>query len=68
VALVIFLLGRARLADDDLDSCSGTKAGAWPEVLRRSARETSFVTVWVAAAFIAWEVAQHALLWDVATR
>jgi hypothetical protein len=67
VALVIFLRGHARFADDDLDSCSGTKAGAWPEVLRRSAREASFVTVWVAAAFIAWEVAQHVLLLDVAT-
>ncbi|MEX2290954.1 MAG: putative manganese transporter [Mycobacteriales bacterium] len=65
-ALVIFLLGRARFADDDLESCSGAEAGAWREVLRRSAREASFVTVWVAVAFIAWEVVQHAMLVDVA--
>lgn len=65
-ALVIFLLGRARFADDDLESCCGRDAGSWREVLRRSAREASFVTVWVAVAFIAWEVVQHVSLVEVA--
>ncbi|MBQ0897516.1 arsenic efflux protein [Micromonospora sp. U56] len=53
VAVLIFAAGRGRLADDSLET-------AYPqslrETLRHSAHEASFVTVWVAVAYLGWQV------------
>ncbi|SCF16401.1 Putative, 10TM heavy-metal exporter [Micromonospora purpureochromogenes] len=52
-AVLIFAAGRGRLADDSLET-------AYPqslrETLRHSAHEASFVTVWVAVAYLGWQV------------
>ncbi|MEW2384276.1 putative manganese transporter [Micromonospora sp. NPDC047707] len=53
VAVLIFAAGRGRLADDTLETAQPRSAGA---TLRHSAHEASFITVWVAVAYLAWEV------------
>jgi hypothetical protein len=52
VALVVFMSGRGRLADDSLET---VRARPLREVLRHSAHEASFVTVWVAVAYVSWQ-------------
>lgn len=52
-ALTIFLSGEARFADDDLETARATSLRA---ILTQGARETSFVVVWVAAAYLAWSL------------
>jgi hypothetical protein len=52
-ALTIFLSGEARFADDDLQTARATSLRA---ILTQGARETSFVVVWVAAAYLAWSL------------
>jgi hypothetical protein len=52
VALVVFLSGRGRLADDSLET---VRPRPLREVLRHSAHEASFVTVWVAVAYVSWQ-------------
>jgi hypothetical protein len=53
IALVIFALGKGRLADDSLATAEASSAR---EALRHSAREASFITVWVTAAYLSWEI------------
>ncbi|MGK5441290.1 putative manganese transporter [Micromonospora sp. URMC 105] len=61
VAVLIFAAGRGRLADDSLET-------AYPrslrETLRHSAHEASFVTVWVAVAYLGWQVVTTATGFD----
>lgn len=52
-AMLIFAAGRGRLADDTLETA---QARSFRETLRHSAHEASFVTVWVAVAYLAWHV------------
>ncbi|MGN9810946.1 putative manganese transporter [Micromonospora sp. BQ11] len=52
-ALLIFAAGRGRLADDTLETAHARSIGA---TLRHSAHEASFVTVWVAVAYLGWQV------------
>ncbi|MDO3705334.1 putative manganese transporter [Micromonospora sp. C28SCA-DRY-2] len=52
-AMLIFAAGRGRLADDTLETA---QARSFRETLRHSAHEASFVTVWVAVAYLAWQV------------
>lgn len=47
--------GRA-LADDDAETAHPTSTGA---VLRHGAHEIAFVTVWVAAVYLAWSLVTH---------
>lgn len=51
-ALLIFSRGRGRLADDDLESA---RPRSLRQTLRHSAHEASFITVWVAVAYLAWQ-------------
>ncbi|MCW6006683.1 putative manganese transporter [Micromonospora sp. CPCC 205371] len=53
LAVVIFAAGRGRFADDSVETAH--PRSVW-EVLRHGAHEASFVTVWVAVAYVAWEV------------
>ncbi|MEV4202816.1 putative manganese transporter [Micromonospora globbae] len=53
VAVLIFAAGRGRLADDSLETAQPTSFRA---TLRHSAHEASFVTVWVAVAYVGWQV------------
>ncbi|MEH1127234.1 putative manganese transporter [Micromonospora sp. CPCC 206061] len=53
VAVVIFTAGRGRFADDTVESSHPRSVG---EMLRHGAHEASFVTVWVAVAYVGWEV------------
>jgi hypothetical protein len=53
VALVVFLAGRGRLADDNLRTSAPRQS--LRDVMRHSAHEASFVTVWVAVAYLAWQ-------------
>ncbi|MFE0590708.1 putative manganese transporter [Micromonospora echinospora] len=52
-AVVIFALGRGRLADDTLETA---QPRSLRQTLRHSAHEASFVTVWVAVAYLGWQV------------
>ncbi|GAA4563286.1 hypothetical protein GCM10023176_06920 [Micromonospora coerulea] len=52
-AVVIFAAGGCRLADDNLETAL---PGSLRETLRHSAHEASFVTVWVAVAYVGWQV------------
>ncbi|XTZ17544.1 putative manganese transporter [Micromonospora echinospora] len=52
-AVVIFALGRGRLVDDTLETAHPRSFG---QTLRHSAHEASFVTVWVAVAYLGWQV------------
>ncbi|MFI6820176.1 hypothetical protein ACIBJE_04395 [Micromonospora sp. NPDC050187] len=52
-AAVIFALGRGRLVDDTLETAQPRSFG---QTLRHSAHEASFVTVWVAVAYLGWQV------------
>lgn len=51
-ALAIFSRGQGRLADDDLDTAHPRSVR---QTLRHSAHEASFITVWVAVAYLAWQ-------------
>ena len=53
VALLVFAVGRGRFADD---SVATAHPASLRETLRHSAHEASFVTVWVAAAYLGWQV------------
>ncbi|MFD6755178.1 putative manganese transporter [Micromonospora gifhornensis] len=53
LATVIFAAGRGRLADDNLETAHPQSMGA---TMRHSAHEASFITVWVAVAYLAWQV------------
>lgn len=52
-AALIFTAGRGRLADDSLETAHPCSLR---ETLRHSAHEASFVTVWVAVAYLGWQV------------
>ncbi|MEV4464834.1 putative manganese transporter [Micromonospora echinofusca] len=52
-AALIFAAGRGRLADDSLETA---QPRSLRETLRHSAHEASFVTVWVAVAYLGWQV------------
>ncbi|WBB78095.1 arsenic efflux protein [Micromonospora sp. WMMD882] len=52
-AVLIFAAGRGRLADDSLETARPQSLAA---TLRHSAHEASFVTVWVAVAYLGWQV------------
>jgi len=56
VALVVFVRGGCRLADDDERSAAETSMAA---VLRHGGHEVAFVTVWVAVAYLAWSLLSH---------
>jgi len=56
VALFAFLQGGGRLADDDARTARPESLNA---VLRHGAHEVSFVTVWIAAAYLAWSLLTH---------
>ncbi|MEH0936418.1 putative manganese transporter [Micromonospora psammae] len=53
IALVIFLAGSGRLADDTLETAQPASLRA---TLRHSAHEASFVTFWVAVAYLGWQL------------
>ncbi|MEV2239361.1 putative manganese transporter [Micromonospora sp. NPDC049891] len=53
VAALIFAAGRGRLADDTLETAQASTMAA---TMRHSAHEASFVTVWVAVAYLGWQV------------
>ncbi|MGW4500199.1 putative manganese transporter [Micromonospora sp. NPDC004336] len=52
-AALIFAGGRGKLADDSLETA---QPRSLRETLRHSAHEASFVTVWVAVAYLGWQV------------
>jgi Putative, 10TM heavy-metal exporter len=56
VAIVVFVRGGCRLADDDEGSATETSMTA---VLRHGGHEVAFVTVWVAVAYLAWSLLTH---------
>lgn len=51
-ALLIFGAGRGRFADDNLETAHPRSLR---QTLRHSAHEASFITVWVAAAYLGWQ-------------
>lgn len=57
-ATVVFLLGRGKLVDDSLDDALTAVRSPYRDVLRHGARETSFVVVWVAVAYLAWSLVE----------
>ncbi|MCD4535525.1 putative manganese transporter [Nocardioides sp. cx-169] len=56
VAAVAFIRGGCQLADDDDETAHPT---SMTQVLRHGGREIAFVTVWVAAAYVAWSLITH---------
>ncbi|MEV7228233.1 putative manganese transporter [Polymorphospora sp. NPDC051019] len=52
-AALIFMAGRGRFADDTVETAEPRSARA---ALRHSAHEASFITVWVAVAYLGWQV------------
>ncbi|MEH1101644.1 putative manganese transporter [Micromonospora sp. CPCC 205561] len=52
-AAMIFAAGRGRLADDSLETA---QPRSLRQTLRHSAHEASFVTVWVAVAYLGWQL------------
>jgi hypothetical protein len=61
VAIIVFVRGGCRLADDDEDSAGQTSYAA---VLRHGGHEVAFVTVWVAVAYVGWSLLTHATGFD----
>lgn len=53
VAAMIFAVGRGRFADDTVETAQPRSVR---QMLRHGAHEASFVTVWVAVAYVAWAV------------
>ncbi|AVT28219.1 hypothetical protein C6361_00455 [Plantactinospora sp. BC1] len=53
IAVLIFAAGRGRFADDTVDTATPSSRR---EALRHSAHEASFITVWVAVAYVGWQV------------
>ncbi|MFG3707238.1 putative manganese transporter [Micromonospora sp. NPDC047670] len=60
-AALIFAAGRGRLADDTLETA---QPRSLRQTLRHSAHEASFVTVWVAVAYLGWQVVTTATGFD----
>ncbi|MGQ5261661.1 putative manganese transporter [Micromonospora sp. ZYX-F-536] len=52
-AVLIFASGGGRLADDSLETAQPRSIRA---TMRHSAHEASFVTVWVAVAYVSWQI------------
>ncbi|MFC4020113.1 putative manganese transporter [Micromonospora sp. GCM10011542] len=52
-AVGLFAAGRGRLADDNLETAHPR---SMRETMRHSAHEASFVTVWVAVAYLGWQI------------
>jgi hypothetical protein len=61
VALVVFVRGGCRIADDDEASAAETSMAA---VMRHGGHEVAFVTVWVAVAYLAWSLVSHVTGFD----
>jgi hypothetical protein len=61
IALVAFLRGGGKLADDDARTA---QPSSMTEVLRHSGHEVAFVTVWVAAAYVGYSLFTHATGFD----
>ncbi|GIG88708.1 putative manganese transporter [Plantactinospora endophytica] len=53
VALLIFAAGKGRFADDTVATATPASRR---EAMRHSAHEASFITVWVAVAYLGWQV------------
>jgi hypothetical protein len=60
-ALLVFGAGRGRFADDSLDTA---QAQSIRQTMRHSAHEASFITVWVAAAYLGWQILSTATGFD----
>src|SRR4051812_32971642 len=56
LAVVFFVRGGCRLADDDTESAHPSSVA---QVLRHGGHEVAFVTVWVAVAYVAWSLCTH---------
>ncbi|MCD4523543.1 putative manganese transporter [Nocardioides sp. cx-173] len=56
VAVVAFVRGGCKLADDDDRTAHPT---SMTQVLRHGGHEIAFVTVWVAVAYLAWSMVTH---------
>ncbi|GAB2934485.1 putative manganese transporter [Micromonospora polyrhachis] len=52
-ALLIFAAGRGRFADDSLETA---RPHSLRDTFRHSAHEASFITVWVAVAYLGWQI------------
>lgn len=61
MALVVFVRGGCRLADDDEGSAAEMSMAA---VLRHGGSEVAFVTVWVAMAYLGWSLVTHTTGFD----
>ncbi|MDG4782470.1 putative manganese transporter [Micromonospora sp. WMMD961] len=53
VAVLIFAAGRGRFADDTLETAQPRTVR---DALRHSAHEASFITFWVAVAYLGWQI------------
>ncbi|GIJ80938.1 Putative, 10TM heavy-metal exporter [Micromonospora phaseoli] len=53
IALLVFANARGRLADDTVDTATPQSRR---EAMRHSAHEASFITVWVAVAYLGWQL------------
>ncbi|WP_182526820.1 putative manganese transporter [Nocardioides dongkuii] len=61
LATVAFFCGGGKLADDDTVTAT---PGSLSQVLRHGGHEVAFVTVWVAAAYLAWSFLSHVTGFD----
>ncbi|MQW77218.1 hypothetical protein GHK92_15195 [Nocardioides sp. dk4132] len=61
IAVLAFVRGGCRLADDDLREA---RPASMAHVLRHGGHEVAFVTVWVAAAYLAWSLLSHTTGFD----
>ena len=61
LAVVAFVHGGCRLADDDTDTAHPSSMS---QVLRHGGHEVAFITVWVAAAYLAWSLVTHTTGFD----
>ncbi|WP_122817980.1 putative manganese transporter [Nocardioides pantholopis] len=61
VAVVAFVRGRCRLADDDTGTAHPTSMA---QVLRHGGNEIAFVTVWVAVAYVGFSLFTHVTGFD----
>jgi len=61
LAVLAFVRGGCRLADDDLGEA---RPASMAHVLRHGGHEVAFVTVWVAAAYLAWSLLSHTTGFD----
>jgi hypothetical protein len=56
LCLIAFVQGGCKVADDDT---STAHPSSMTQVLRHGGHEVAFVTVWVAAAYVAWSLLSH---------